>query len=998
LGSRSHLAACVCCFCNLVLLGSGPICAAAAADDTDEPAEPAVLNLWQLAYSNLGGQGPNEHVPEGMRYSEVTHVKGVAVDMVITSGSEKYTPAKPESNGQHWNPAQAAKGQAFGSLNLKAGTKASIMVHFYKSGTTDHIKVPLFYFSVFDLDNGPGDEQVTIDGFHEMFLTKSSRLQYHITSEGFLFEPAGAPELSPDPMSPSHLSPRQRRHAATFLFKSTSSFPMVLACSESHHGGQWTMIFGSAPINGTYGLLPTQPRAASPSSPRPHPGRKAFNCSSGESSSWHREKAAFCCKHHGEGCDGALVHSAGRIKCFPVFDVEMWTDRKKKWCCKHHEEVRAQVCPDTTTLPGPEHSSTIASKDSPPPTRSSTQPPQTTASSTTELATSSTTNPTTSSVTSSTTSPTTSSAPTTSTSFVPYTGCGKVVSCELRLNNILHNNLGGHGPDTTQPNDMRFANVCMDTSAGGSLDLVVEVEGDYKPTKNSANGLTPERPYGVISVQSGSSVKLRVRFVHSGTDKPAVVKSFLFSFFDLGQSPGSSSQFVTVHSFQTYIVAPDGYVHHMPLVNGVLLTSTTQSIGEDPPVNPLECSADQAKRTAIMLFENVAEFPVLLEVKGVGGSAEDGRDFLFGGRSCLTEQCDHPDSHAGQRVSTTALSTGSGVEDSTAEAKYDCVSELDSWKREWSYEQKAWCCEREEIGCYDCSHPDSVWTSDHREFCCKAHQIGCQSTHQAVAPPAQQSFDCQQSLLLWKSSWSFEKKDWCCRHETLGCYDCSGSDADWLDDQREFCCKTQYVGCTPAATKQQCMGDPSEFVFQKRQWCCETQSVGCFSCDAPNLGWTPPQIDYCCKAKQVGCELSTPPSPPSSQVSAQPTLVKSVAGPQEPVSSFNCQEGLADWELGWSEAKKDWCCAHQSVACSNNFNFQRRFMQRGSKSSESLFSRSGAASSFTLLTGLLMAIAIVTGIVTWSRRVAVVSRSSYTPATELLRDGEGITARSPSHI
>jgi len=481
--------------------------------------------------------------------------------------------------------------------------------------------------------------------------------------------------------------------------------------------------------------------------------------------------------------------------------------------------------------------------------------------------------------------------------------------------------------------------------------------------------LSPEGPYGVISVRSNSSVKLHVRLVHSGTDEPAMVRSLFFSFFDFGRGFESDSQSVIVHSFQTYIVAPSGYVHHEPLVNGVLLSSTARTVGERAPANPLQCSEDQMKRTAIMLFENISEFPVELTVTG-GSTSREGRDFIFGGRSCLTEHCGKAASLETKQVTTTMVPE-SIVGDLTSETEHDCVASLSSWKVDWSYEKKAWCCENELIGCYDCSKPDSSWTGDNREFCCKNQQIGCQPAQLADESLSRHGFDCQDSLLMWKTSWSFTKKDWCCKHETLGCYDCSGSDDAWLADHREFCCKSQHVGCIPEATSNtpQCAGDPESFNLQQRQRCCETLSVGCFTCAAPNLGWTPTQIEYCCRVQHVGCELSTP----------------------SPSKSYDCQDGLADWQLEWSEEKKNWCCTNQAVGCANNLSFQKRFMQNSGTGSRNLFNSSGTAWVLSLLASLAIGISIIAGVVSWSRagtRRATVApgSSSYTPASELLEE------------
>jgi hypothetical protein len=33
------------------------------------------------------------------------------------------------------------------------------------------------------------------------------------------------------------------------------------------------------------------------------------------------------------------------------------------------------------------------------------------------------------------------------------------------------------------------------------------------------------------------------------------------------------------------------------------------------------------------------------------------------------------------------------------------------------------------------------------------------------------------------------------------------------------------------------------------------------------------------------------------------------------LSGFRWQEGLSNWEAGWSGDKKGWCCSHQQIGC-----------------------------------------------------------------------------------
>jgi len=61
-------------------------------------------------------------------------------------------------------------------------------------------------------------------------------------------------------------------------------------------------------------------------------------------------------------------------------------------------------------------------------------------------------------------------------------------------------------------------------------------------------------------------------------------------------------------------------------------------------------------------------------------------------------------------------------------------------------------------------------------------------------------------------------------------------------------------------------------------------------------GWSEDKKSWCCSNEQKGCpETTTPPAPPS-----------------EP---YDCNAGYSNWEAGWSPDKKEWCCANKSMGC-----------------------------------------------------------------------------------
>merc|ERR1712039_646231 len=101
---------------------------------------------------------------------------------------------------------------------------------------------------------------------------------------------------------------------------------------------------------------------------------------------------------------------------------------------------------------------------------------------------------------------------------------------------------------------------------------------------------------------------------------------------------------------------------------------------------------------------------------------------------------------------------------------------------------------------------------------------------------------------------------------------------------------------------------------EKKGWCCQNKQKACpgdpapqvpapvpapaqpvaesYDCDAglanAAIGWSDPKKAWCCANQQKGCGLT---------------------------EAFDCEAGFWNWHLGWSEEKKAWCCANKQKAC-----------------------------------------------------------------------------------
>jgi len=175
-------------------------------------------------------------------------------------------------------------------------------------------------------------------------------------------------------------------------------------------------------------------------------------------------------------------------------------------------------------------------------------------------------------------------------------------------------------------------------------------------------------------------------------------------------------------------------------------------------------------------------------------------------------------------------------------------------------------------------------------------------------------------------------------------YDCEEGFANfevlWSGDQQEFCCNSVGRGClttqpstvfptsnptvpptpfntmpatmppaplptSPPATTPPPRGDP-------------------FNCAiGTEDSWAEPKNIWCCRVHYKGCPSTVPPMPilpPVVQPIVPPPMpilppVVQPIVPPRPADPYNCADGYANWQAGWSVGKKGWCCRVHGKGC-----------------------------------------------------------------------------------
>jgi len=299
-----------------------------------------------------------------------------------------------------------------------------------------------------------------------------------------------------------------------------------------------------------------------------------------------------------------------------------------------------------------------------------------------------------------------------------------------------------------------------------------------------------------------------------------------------------------------------------------------------------------------------------------------------------------------------------------------------TWETGWSDDKIAWCCKHEGRGCkttttecaWDCNlgfHNWALgWSDLKKNYCCKHENKGCPTTTTDCV------WDCNEGFHNWKNGWSVAKKDYCCKHEGKGCqlttttecaWDCNLGFHNWAlgwsDLKKKYCCKHENKGCPTTTTD--CVWDCNEglhnwakgWSVKKKEYCCKHEGKGCpttttdcvWDCDLGFhnwvLGWSDLKKAYCCKHERKGCpttttettstettKTSTTPTTTMTNTKTDTTATTMTATTMTATSTstisttttacpWDCGLGYHNWYLGWSVAKKQYCCKHFHKGC-----------------------------------------------------------------------------------
>lgn len=186
-------------------------------------------------------------------------------------------------------------------------------------------------------------------------------------------------------------------------------------------------------------------------------------------------------------------------------------------------------------------------------------------------------------------------------------------------------NLGNLGPDLNEDPVIRFIQIDGNSPSEGLYDLVIANKTRYECNARDfdekgvargcqLNGVFGE--FGNVNVQQGLKVQMELCFFETGTNTPATLEDFYFSFYDMDQ--GSKSTATEVYR---EILHMQDFTHYY--------VNVIDTMGEVGGASDLKASPDNPGTKCIIKGENQWEEDIFEDGDVVDGAPSDDQDFVF---------------------------------------------------------------------------------------------------------------------------------------------------------------------------------------------------------------------------------------------------------------------------------------------------------------------------------------------------------------------------------
>jgi len=266
-------------------------------------------------------------------------------------------------------------------------------------------------------------------------------------------------------------------------------------------------------------------------------------------------------------------------------------------------------------------------------------------------------------------------------------------------------------------------------------------------------------------------------------------------------------------------------------------------------------------------------------------------------------------------------STAAVVDDSVS---YDCAEGYSNWKAGWSTGKKEWCCREEGRGCrFDCdaglSNARAGWSSPKKLWCCEQAQKGCDTNSSGaedavealsagagagvVAGPEPEADagaeDAVEALSAGAGAGvvAAPEPEADAGSKATATMTSTAFAAPSEDDARTFSSASSSTTTSSSSSSSTTSSSPSATATSATETTATTSLVTTTKLSTTTTSTSTTVL-------QADAPDSTAPAPAADATSSP-----------EASHPFDCDAGLANSVKGWSDKKKDWCCAQEQKGC-----------------------------------------------------------------------------------
>jgi len=168
----------------------------------------------------------------------------------------------------------------------------------------------------------------------------------------------------------------------------------------------------------------------------------------------------------------------------------------------------------------------------------------------------------------------------------------KFAKCEelelLKVKKVLHNNLGGHGPDKGEEGIFYEVGLFLRDKFGDKLsdivgNIAIHATSPYISKGNNYNGIHGK--FMSIAIRPGTNLSFSIGAYDQEKKAPITLPYFSITFFDIDEGPEHhGSEYIIAQGFEHYYIAKDSQVNVTHTKDGATMFHATQrGEGSDNP-------------------------------------------------------------------------------------------------------------------------------------------------------------------------------------------------------------------------------------------------------------------------------------------------------------------------------------------------------------------------------------------------------------------------------